>query len=49
MSSGVGGENNKGTDQSAHSPSLISAFVIHILECIIFILAKVNFNFLVSL
>ena len=37
--------NNKGADQSAHQRSLISAFVIRLLESIIF----GHFNFLTSL
>ena len=36
---GEGGVNNQGADQPAHKRSLISAFVFHILESIIFKLA----------
>ena len=32
--------NNKGADQPAHPRSLVSAFVIHKLESIIYILAR---------
>ena len=36
--------NNKGADQSEHSPSLISAFVIRLLEIIISKLATSDFS-----
>ena len=37
--------NNKGADQPAHSPSLISAFVIHLLESIISKFATSEFQY----
>ena len=41
--------NNKGADQPAHPRSLISTFVIHLLESTIYTCYLQNFNFLGSL
>ena len=40
----LGFESNKGTDQPVHPHSLISAFVIHLLESIISILATTEIS-----